>query len=43
MPFTKKTWVDRVSENPNRRTLTLVSQDGNSQVVDVTRTEGEVS
>lgn len=43
MPFTKKTWVDRVSENPNRRTLTLVSQDGNNQVVDVTRTEGEVS
>ena len=43
MPYAKKTWVDRVSENPNRRTLTLVSQDGNSQIVDVTRTEGEVS
>lgn len=43
MPYVKKTWVDRVSENPNRRTLTTVSQDGSSQVVDVTRTEGEVS
>lgn len=43
MPYVKKTWVDRVSENPNRRTLTAVSQDGSNQVVDVTRTEGEVS
>ncbi len=43
MPFTKKTWVDRVSENPNRRTLTIISQDENTQVVDVARTEGEVS
>ena len=43
MSFTKKTWVDRVSENPNRRTLTIISQDENTKVVDVARTEGEVS
>ena len=43
MSFTKKTWVDRVSENPNRRTLTIISKDENTQVVDVARTEGEVS
>ena len=43
MSFTKKTWVDRVSENPNRRTLTIISQDENTRVVDVARTEGEVS
>lgn len=40
--FNKKTWVDRVSEYPNRRTLvdTTTQQE---QTVTVTRAEGTVS
>ena len=39
--FETKTWVDRVSEYPARRTLT--DEDGNAAVYTVTRNEGTVS
>ena len=41
MAFVKKTWVDRVSENPHRRSLTNVST-GTVQIVDVERYEGVI-
>lgn len=41
MAFNKKTWKDRVSEQPQRRLLTPTSG-GNSYTVDVTRQEGLV-
>ena len=41
MAFSIKTWVDRVSEYPARRTLTDTG--GTTQVVTVTRSEGVVS
>lgn len=43
MSYNKKTWQDRVSESPNRRTLTVESQDSTNIVCTVQRTEGEVS
>ena len=42
MAYTKKTWEDRVTEHPNRRTLTNTSTN-QSQTVDVVRSEGNVS
>lgn len=42
MPFTKKTWKDRVSEYGNRRTLTDTTTN-EQQVVLVTRNEGAIS
>lgn len=41
MSFTKKTWRDRVTEFPTRRTITKT--DGSSELVTVSRAEGEVS
>lgn len=41
MSFTEKTWVDRVSEYPARRTLT--SESGTTEVVTVERNEGTIS
>lgn len=40
-PFEKKTWQNRLSEYPTRRQLVDVST-GNTQTVDVTRSEGQV-
>ena len=42
MAFSVKTWVDRVSEYPSRRTLTNVS-DSSQTVVTVARSEGVIS
>lgn len=41
MAFSLKTWVDRISEYPTRRTLT--KEDGSTELVTVTREEGTVS
>ena len=41
MAFNLKTWVDRISEYPTRRTLT--KEDGSTELVTVTREEGTVS
>ena len=41
MSFTKKTWTDRISEYPTRRTLT--KEDGTTEIVTVTREEGTIS
>lgn len=41
MAFTKKTWTDRVSEQPQRRLLTP-TDGGTAMTVDVTRQEGMV-
>lgn len=41
MSFVKKTWKDRQSEYPNRRTLT--SEDGSAQLVTVSREEGAIT
>lgn len=40
-PFVKKTWQNRLSEHPTRRQLVDVST-GNTQIVDVTRSEGQI-
>lgn len=42
MAYTKKTWEDRVTEHPNRRTLVNTSN-SEQTTVDVTRAEGNVS
>ena len=42
MAFVKKTWKNRISENPLRRTITNVTT-GVSEIVDVTRYEGTVT
>jgi hypothetical protein len=39
MAYNPKTWVDRVSQYPNRRLLTAT---GTANTYDVTRTEGTV-
>lgn len=39
--FTKKTWKDRITEYPTRRTLT--KSDGTTELVTVARSEGTVS
>lgn len=41
MSFEQYTWEDRVSEHPNRRTLTYV-EDSHTEVVDVAKAEGAV-
>ena len=41
MAFTKKTWKDRITEFPTRRTLT--KSDGSTEIVTVARAEGTVS
>lgn len=41
MAFIPKTWIDRISEYPNRRTLTRA--DGSTDVVTVARNEGNIS
>lgn len=41
MAFAKKTWKDRITEFPTRRTLT--KSDGSSELVTVSRAEGTVS
>lgn len=41
MGFVKKTWKDRITEYPTRRTLT--KSDGSSEIVTVARNEGTVS
>ena len=41
MAFSKKTWVNRQSEYPARRTLIAV--DGEADTYDVTRAEGSVT
>ena len=40
MAFVTKTWVDRISEHPNRR---LLSPTGTTNTYDVTRAEGTVT
>lgn len=42
MAFDKKTWENRVSEFPNRRTLTDINS-GTEQTVAVTRAEGVIT
>jgi hypothetical protein len=39
--FVKKTWKDRIAEYINRRELT--KEDGSSELVTVSRSEGEIS
>jgi len=39
--YERKTWIDRVSENPNRRVLKDVTTEV-TRTYDVTRDEGEV-
>lgn len=41
MSFKQKTWKDRISEHPTRRTLT--KEDGTTETVTVTREEGTIS
>lgn len=41
MAFSIKTWVDRISEYPNRRKLT--HENGSTELVTVARAEGQVS
>lgn len=41
MSYTSKTWKDRISEYPSRRSLEKA--DGTSEIVSVTRAEGQIS
>lgn len=41
MAFVRKTWEDRITEYPTRRTLTKT--DGSTEIVHVSRAEGTVS
>ena len=43
MSFNRKTWIDRESEYPNRRTMTNVNDSSDVKTVDITRAEGTVS
>ena len=43
MSFVTKTWVDRVSEHPNRRTITNVNDPTDVKTVDLARAEGSVT
>lgn len=43
MSFSKKTWLDRTSEYPNRRTITNVNDVTDVKTVDISRAEGTVS
>ena len=41
MAFSLKTWVNRISEYPNRRKL--IHEDGSTELVTVARAEGQIS
>ena len=43
MSFSTKTWVDRDSEHPNRRTITNVNDPTDTKTIDITRAEGTVT
>ena len=43
MAFSIKTWLDRQSEHPNRRTLTNVNDSSDVKTYDITRAEGNVT
>ena len=43
MSFVTNTWIDRVSENPNRRTITNVNDSSDVKTVDIVRAEGTVT
>lgn len=43
MSYKSKTWVDRISDKPTRRTLTIESQTDSSIICTVQRSEGTVS
>lgn len=43
MSFNRKTWIDRESEYPNRRTMTNVNDSSDVKTVNITRAEGTVS
>lgn len=43
MAYKTKTWVDRISDNPTRRTLTIESQTDSAIICTVQRSEGTVS
>lgn len=43
MSFVTNTWIDRVSEFPNRRTITNVNDSSDVKTVDVSRAEGTVT
>lgn len=43
MAFVTNTWIDRVSEYPNRRTITNVNDSSDVKTVDVSRAEGTVT
>lgn len=43
MAFVTNTWIDRVSEFPNRRTITNVNDSSDVKTVDVSRAEGTVT
>lgn len=43
MSFVTNTWIDRVSEYPNRRTITNVNDSSDVKTVDVSRAEGTVT
>ena len=43
MAFVPKTWIDRASEHPNRRTLTNVNDSSDVKTYDITRAEGNVT
>lgn len=43
MSFSIKTWLDRQSEHPNRRTLTNVNDSSDVKTYDITRAEGTVT
>lgn len=41
MSFQKKTWIDRQTEHPNRRTFTNVNDPTDVKTCDISRAEGE--
>lgn len=43
MSFVTNTWIDRVSEFPNRRTITNVNDSSDVKTVDISRAEGTVT
>lgn len=43
MSFSIKTWIDRASEHPNRRTLTNVNDQTDVKTYDISRAEGAVT
>lgn len=43
MAFSIKTWLDRQSEHPNRRTLTNINDSSDVKTYDISRSEGNVT